>query len=150
MGVVASSAVTVVSRWFPDSEIHISPANTGASTPVFRVQVNDKPFWVRLGEKSGERRDGEIAAHRRLFLDGVPVPEVIRYDAELPELDRSIALTSHMPGTPLADLHPDECRPSIAINAGRLLARINRLPVNGFGWAYEASDAGRAVGEHSS
>lgn len=140
----------VLVRWFPHREISISRAEGGVSTPVFRVLVGDEQFWMRLGEDPGERRDGEVAAHRLLCAEGIPVPKVIRYEPSPPELGRSIALTSHLPGTPLAGLQVDDWLPEVAVHAGRTLARINRIPVRGFGWAYASEENGIPVGEHRS
>lgn len=53
MGITASSVITILARWFPGREIDVSRADTGVSTPVFRVQIDDEPLWARLGEKSG-------------------------------------------------------------------------------------------------
>lgn len=146
------SIIAVVARWFPNCEIDVSLAETGISTPVFRVLIQGEIFWVRLGENPDERRDGEVAAHRRLVVDGAPIPEVIRYEAAPPELDRCIVLTSHMPGTPLADLDADSTDgwlTNIAREVGRALAQINRVPARGFGWASESSEAGFPVAEHA-
>lgn len=140
----------VVARWFPHGEISIFRAESGVSTPVFRVLVSDKPFWVRLGEEPGERRNGEVAAHRLLYAGGIPVPEVIRYEPCPPELDRSITLTSHVPGMPLADVQAGSWLPTLAADVGRLLAHINRIPVHGFGWAYASDEHGVPAGEHPS
>lgn len=151
MGITASSVNAVVARWFPNREIDVSRAETGVSTPVFRVIINGDILWVRLGEDPGERRDGEVAAHERLVAAGVPVPDVIRYEAAPPELDRCIALTSHMPGVPLADLDADSTDgwlTNIAREVGRTLAQINSIPVRGFGWASESSEEDRPVAEH--
>jgi aminoglycoside phosphotransferase (APT) family kinase protein len=138
----------VLARWFPDWECVISRAEAGVSTPVFRVLVGDESSWVRLGEEPGERRDGEVAAHRMLRAAGIPIPEVIRYEAAPPELDRSIALTSHLAGTPLADIQAGPWLPALAADAGRVLACINRISVRGFGWAYASEEEGVPVGVH--
>ena len=140
----------VLARWFPDRECVISCAEAGASTPVFHVEAVHEQFWVRLGEEPGERRDGEVAAHRLLRAAGVPIPEVIRYEAAPPELDRSIALTSHVVGTPLADIEAGPWLPALAADVGRVLACINRIPVRGCGWAYALEKNGMPIGEHSS
>lgn len=145
------SIVAVVARWFPNREIDVSLAETGMSTPVFRVLIDEEVLWVRLGEEPGERRDGEAAAHRRLVADGLPVPEVMRYEAHPPELDRSIMLTAHIRGIPLSDLELDSRDGPIANaarEAGRALAKINRVPVQGFGWAFASSEAAIPVAEH--
>lgn len=140
----------VLARWFPDRELVISCVEGGVSTPVFCVLVGDEQFWVRLGEESGERRDGEVAAHRLLCAAGVPVPNAIDYEVAPPELDRSITLTSHLTGRSLAGIQVGPWLPALAADVGRLLARINNIPVHGFGWAFALEEHGVPAGEHRS
>lgn len=139
----------ILARWFPHHEISLDRAISGVSTPVFRARIAGKTCWVRIGEQTGERRDGEIAAHRALVALDIPVPAVIRYEATPTELDRSLALTTHMSGIPLAELSPASGTTSLAEETGCILARINRLPVHGFGWAYALSKSDLPVGEHA-
>ena len=118
------------------------------STPVFRLRVDDDTYWARLGEDPGERRDGEIAAHRLMTGIGLPVPRVVRYEADPPELDRSIALTTHVPGVPVSTLQPAPWLTHVAVEAGRVLARINAIKVSGFGWAYASERQGIPIGQY--
>ena len=124
----------VLTRWFPGQEIAIARAGSGATTPVFRARIGADTFYARLAEDPGERRDGEVAAHRALALLGLPIPSIVAYEAEPPELDRSIALTSAMPGVALADAPDAGPVDAIACAAGAMLAPINRVPVRGYGW----------------
>lgn len=141
----------VLARWFPHHGISLNRAVPGISTPVFQAHIEGETeiCWVRIGEQAGERRDGEIVAHRVLVASDIPVPAVIGYEAAPAELDRSLALTAHIPGIPLAERPSGEGNASLAIETGRILARINRLPVHGFGWAYAASEGDLPVGEHA-
>jgi aminoglycoside phosphotransferase (APT) family kinase protein len=139
---------SVLERWFPGEDVRLRRAVSGRSTPVFRADISGRPFWVRLGEEVGERRDGEKRAHRLLTAAGVPVPEVTRYEADPPDLDRSIALTSHMPGVPLGDFDAGPAREPLAREVGRALARINSMPVRGYGWAFASETGSAPVGEH--
>lgn len=53
MGITSESVIAVVARWFPNREIHICHAGTGVEMPVFRLLVDEEPFWVHLGEGPG-------------------------------------------------------------------------------------------------
>ncbi len=152
-GVTSDAVHALLSRWLPNRTITATPAQSGGSTPVYRVKADCEIFFLRLAEEAGERRDAEAQAHRLLTDAGVPVPSIVRFESAPAELDRSAALTTSMPGASLLDwpgLNLDAVsRRRIAYAAGRDLARINRIPVHGFGWVEAVSDADRAlVAEH--
>jgi aminoglycoside phosphotransferase (APT) family kinase protein len=128
--------------------VRISRAGAGTSTPVFAVKVGGETYFARLGEQPGERRDAEVAAHRILTEAGVPVPAIVRYESAPPELDRSIALTSRMPGVALADVTAGAWLPDVGRAAGAALARINEIPVQGYGWVQDMTCDGVLVAEH--
>ena len=77
-----------------------------------------------------------------------PVPSVVRYESAPPELERSIALTTHIPGVPVSTLPPARWLGDVAV--GRVLARINAIEVAGFGWAYSSTRNGTPVGGYTS
>lgn len=141
---------SVMARWFPHRVVTISRPATGVSTLVFHVRVDGDIYWARLGEDAGERRDGEVAAHRLMNGIGLPVPGVVRYEADPPELDRSISLTTHIPGVPIATLPPAPWLQDVAVEAGRILARINAIEIPGFGWAYASERQGTPRGHYPS
>ncbi len=104
----------------------------GVSTPVYRVTGGDEVSYLRLGEEPGERRDAEVRVHELARDLGIAVPEVVRWEREPPELDRSAALTARIPGIPLSEFTGDAA--DALRRAGRDLARINVIPVVGYGW----------------
>ena len=114
--------------------------------------AGEETFFLRLAEQPGERRDAEVRAHQLLAEMGVPVPAIVMYEPAPPELDRSATLTARMRGAPLLEssgLEADDVR-RIARAAGRDLARINQLPVQGFGWVESAAVPDRSlIAEHS-
>lgn len=122
--------------------IEVESAASGASTPVWRVEATwpdhlRETFYLRLGEEPGERRDGEVRVHQLLTMQGVPVPEVFAWQGLPPELDRAATLTRAIPGVPLAEVASfRHLSPPVEViaAAGRDLARINALPVVGYGW----------------
>jgi Ser/Thr protein kinase RdoA (MazF antagonist) len=74
----------------------------------------------------------EVAVHGHLRAAGVAVPEVVAMD-EAPEIGRGVMLVREIPGEPLAGVDGID-RTAILRAAGRDLARINEVAVDGFGW----------------
>ena len=138
----------VIARWFPDQDIAIERAGSGTSTPVFAVRVAGDTFFARLAEDPGERRDAEVAVHRLLTASGVPVPRIVRYEPDPPDLDRSLALTTRVPGVALADASTGPWLPDVACAAGDALSRVNALPVRGYGWVSGIDDDGALLAAH--
>lgn len=132
-----ASVRDLIRRWFPDepSAPRIERVGTGVSTPVYRVMLGTWDAFLRLGEEPGERRDAEVRVHELLRAAGVPVPRILRWEREPPELDRSAVLTSPLPGRPIEELDlPAGELAAVVRAAGRDLARINAIPVRGYGW----------------
>lgn len=121
----------MLGRWFPGRDVVAERTASGTSTPVHRVTVDGEEFYLRPGEDPGDRRDAEVAVHRILRSAGAPVPAVVRYEAAPPELDRSVTLTTAIPGHPV---DPGTAPDAVFRAAGRALAQVNALPVRGFGW----------------
>lgn len=150
-----ASVHTLLRRWLPNRVIDISRAGSGISTPVYRVDAaTGEVFFLRLAEEAGESRAAEARVHQMLHRAGVPVPEVVVFEARPPELDRSAMLTRRIPGQAMVE-HVRTRLDGTAIaraarSAGRDLARINRIPVRGFGWVQAVADDGTLMAEHPS
>ncbi|HWV36707.1 MAG TPA: phosphotransferase, partial [Thermomicrobiales bacterium] len=77
---------------------------------------------------------------------------VVAWEAAPPELDRSAALTTRVPGVALLDLSSlsGDQRALAARAAGRDLARIHQVAVRGFGWVDTVDPVdGSLIAEHS-
>lgn len=139
---VQSALRRLLARWLPGATVFLAPAMSGRSTPVWRVDASrqgrpSEIFYLRLGEEPGERRDGEVRAHQLLRAAGVRVPEVVAWEGMPPELDRAATLTRAIPGLPLKGIVQatiPATSAAIAREAGRELARMAAIPVEGFGW----------------
>ncbi|HEV2066278.1 MAG TPA: aminoglycoside phosphotransferase family protein, partial [Thermomicrobiales bacterium] len=121
-------------RWFPGQDPISERMRSGGSTPVYRVTVDDVVMYLRLAEEPGERRDAEVRVHELLRELGVPLPRVLRFEPDPPELDRSAAPTSVIPGRPIGRHTRIAAFRRIAHAAGQDLAAINAIPVQGYGW----------------
>jgi aminoglycoside phosphotransferase (APT) family kinase protein len=139
---------SLLQRWLPGRDLDIRRASSGGSTEVYRVRFGEETCWLRLAEDPGEDRSVEYMVHDRLRGLGVRVPEILTFEVDPPELDRSAALTSHMPGVPLSECADADLANSVAFAAGEDLARINSIPVSGFGWI-DRIESGDIVAEHS-
>lgn len=105
----------------------------GVSTPVYRVRRGGETLYLRLAETPDDDLTTEAGIHRRLLGIGVRVPEivdVVRFDAAL---GRSAMLTREIPGRPLSDGAPPEVE-TVLEAAGRDVARLNLIEVEGFSW----------------
>jgi len=111
----------------------IERAIGGMSTPVYRLLREGECLYLRVSEDRDGSMRAEAAVHDHLRAAGVSVPEVLAVD-DAPEIGRGVMLVREMPGEPLADALVDTDRVPILRAAGRDLARINAVGVEGFGW----------------
>jgi len=110
----------------------IERALGGMSTPVYRLRRGEECLYLRMAEHPGGSMHAEVAVHEHLYAAGVAVPEVISVD-DAPEIGRGVMLVREVPGVPLAGADGVDRAPILRA-AGRDLARINAVAVDGFGW----------------
>ncbi len=110
----------------------VERAPRGMSTPVYRLQRDGECLYLRMSEDPGGSMRAEVLVHEHLREMGVSVPEVVALD-DAPEIGRGVMLVREVPGQPLASATGVERAP-ILHAAGRDLARINSVAVDGFGW----------------
>lgn len=110
----------------------IEQAPRGVSTPVYRLLRGEECLYLRMSEAPGGSMRAEAVVHDHLRATGVSVPEVLAVD-DAPEIGRGVMLVREVPGAPLAG-DDDVDRAPILRAAGRDLARINAVLVEGFGW----------------
>ena len=144
---VSDEAVAaLLERWLSGTPVQWQRVTAGSSTPVYRVTAGGAVTYLRLAEHPGERRGAEVRVHDLAHAAGVRLPRVVRYESAPPELDRSATLTSAMPGVPLTAFDGDAT--AALRRAGRDLARLNAIPVIGYGWVDDVGAAGQLVAEH--
>jgi aminoglycoside phosphotransferase (APT) family kinase protein len=109
-------------------------AVTGGSTQVYRIVRGGETFYLRVAEARAASLAPEALAHRLLRERGVSVPAVVHFEPFDAALDRSVMITAEIPGEALGRVSPGiDLRPILAA-AGRDLARLNGVPVEGFDW----------------
>ncbi len=138
----------LVSRWSGGFAWAIELATDGVSTPVYRLKRGAETRYLRLAEQPGECRIAEKRAHDLVRDRGVRVPEVVWFDPLAPEVNRSAMITTAIPGVPLDRAIDTDAASAIVSLAGRDLARINRIPVRGYGWVVAVDGDGGLIAEH--
>jgi aminoglycoside phosphotransferase (APT) family kinase protein len=124
----------VISRAFGSDVFRVERTEEGVSTPVYRIRRRGGVFYLRMSEEEGQSLGPEVEVHRRLRGLELRVPEVVFFEPFDPGLRRSIMITTEVPGSPLPrDAAPEIVR-EVLVEAGRELARVNQVPVAGFGW----------------
>lgn len=112
----------------------------GASTLVYRIRAGDETFYLRVLPERGASLLPEAEAHARMRQLGAKVPQVIFVDPCDAVLGRSVMLTTEVPGRSIAASGElaSAVLEAIVHQAGRDLARINSLAVDGWGWIERA------------
>ena len=126
----------LVNRIFPTRPLRVEHVTEGISTYVYRIIFRHETFYLRVLPEVGASFAPEVAAHSFLRRMQVKVPEVIYFDHCYAPLQQSMMLTTEVKGIPISqssELLQEELE-DVLIEAGRDLARINSLKVEGFGW----------------
>ena len=121
---------------FPAHRVQLERVPEGASTFVYRIVYQDEIFYLRILPEENTSFAPEMTVHARLRQMQVKVPEVIHFQHYHEQLQRSIMVTTEIKGHPISQssfLKEEELY-AILVEAGQDLARINSIPVNGFGW----------------
>jgi len=112
----------------------INPVDEGVSTHVYRIKRSEEIFYLRVLPEEGATFAPEVEAHALLRRAGVRVPEVVYWDDLDPGLSRAVMLTTEIEGRAIGKDDLGAALPTIVHAAGRDLALINQVPVDGFGW----------------
>jgi Ser/Thr protein kinase RdoA (MazF antagonist) len=113
----------------------------GGSTIVYRIQADDRIYYLRILPEADVSLAAEVTAHQQLGALGVHVPDVVHFMPRHPVFERSVTLTTAIPGRAIGYTQPPQQVATILHAAGRELAQINQLPVVGFGWANRIAPA---------
>lgn len=106
----------------------------GVSTPVYRIARGKVTLYLRLAEDPEDDLSPDVLVHDLLRARGVSVPEIVFFEASNPRLGRGLMVTTEIAGNPLSR-HDQRADPGkIMRAAGRDLALINSIEVDGFSW----------------
>jgi aminoglycoside phosphotransferase (APT) family kinase protein len=136
--------VAILRRVFlGERSITFERMRSGGSTQVYRLHRSSSPFYLRFGEDPEDTFAPEAWVHDRLEALGVQAPRVVVFEDVAKEIERSIMVTTEIPGRALEIRETDfggaaEHTAEIFRGAGRDLALITSIPVNGFGFVQRA------------
>jgi len=131
-------------RVFPgERSIPFERMRSGGSTQVYRIRRDTKIFYLRFGEDAEDTFAPEAWVHARLAELGVSVPRVVLIEDVAHEADRSIMITTEIPGAAMNTSGKGsgaEIRRDLEVYraVGRDLAVISSIPVDGFGFVQRA------------
>ena len=120
----------------------------GVSTQVYRIRRGAETFYLRVAEEPGENLETDAELHRRLREAGVRVPEVVHVEPFAADFDRSIMITTEVPGVPVTAA-PEAVAAAVVEAAGADLALLNAVPVDGFGFVRRAGRGWPLQAEHA-
>jgi aminoglycoside phosphotransferase (APT) family kinase protein len=106
----------------------------GVSTYVYRLRHGAEAFYLRVLPEEGATFAPEVEAHTILRRQGVQVPEVLYWEDHNEAVGRSVMITTEIKGTAIGRCDVRAELPDILRAAGRDVAMLNRVPVQGFGW----------------
>ncbi|XEC93708.1 aminoglycoside phosphotransferase family protein [Paenibacillus tarimensis] len=106
----------------------------GVSTYVYRVQSEDNTLYLRILPEQDMSFAVEASVHSLLRERGVLVPEVIHYERHNPIVGMSVMIVREIPGSSILNCCSKDIYNDILIRAGKQLAVINQVKVDGFGW----------------
>jgi aminoglycoside phosphotransferase (APT) family kinase protein len=152
-----AAAERIAQQLFPHARtLNVSRVLDGGSTWVYRIDQfdqfdqSDNTFYLRVLPEADASFAPEVFVHNALRMRGVHVPEVIHFEHYHEEFQRSLVVTTAIAGVPVARAASPEVMAPVLREAGRELALLNQLPVNGFGWVQrDCSSVYELRGEHS-
>lgn len=106
----------------------------GVSTQVYRLTRGFETFYLRVAEEEQDRLTVDAEVLQRLRQLGVYVAEVVYVEPFDSVLSRSVLITTEVPGQSLAQAPSAEAARAVARAAGRDLALINQVDIQGFGF----------------
>jgi aminoglycoside phosphotransferase (APT) family kinase protein len=101
---------------------------------VYRLRRGAEIFYLRVAEERQASLGPEARVHEMLHARGVRVPAVVHFEPFDERLERSLLVTTEIRGESVLGRPVDAATPAILRAAGRDLAAINSIPVEGFGW----------------
>ena len=125
------AAVKQAARNIFCTDIELERVSSGLSTYVYRIQHDEKTYYLRALPEDASFA-AEAKAHEIMSERGVSLPKVLFYEHKNLLVDKSLMLTSEIPGRCVS--HGDTNISGVLFDAGKQLAVINSVKVTGFGW----------------
>lgn len=106
----------------------------GLCTQVYRLRRGRETFYLRLAEEADDNLETDAELFRHLHQLGVRVSQPVHVEPFDPRIGRSVLITTEIHGVPLEQVSVRSAATTALHEAGADLARLNQLPVKGFGW----------------
>ena len=133
----------------PTRPLPVARVAEGVSTFVYRIRRGSDTFYLRILPEADASFAPEVRVLALLRERGVRVPEVIAFEHRDAWLNRSILVTTAVPGYPIGRRPVDTATRQVLVEAGQQLALINGVPVAGFGWVRrDRAEVSSLEGEH--
>lgn len=110
----------------------------GCSTYVYRIETNRGKFYARFQKDEGSFA-AEVLVHTTLHSAEIAVPEIVAYEERNELTGRSVMIVREIQGNSVDENDPKSDLPKILREAGKQLATIHTIPVDGFGWIIKES-----------
>jgi aminoglycoside phosphotransferase (APT) family kinase protein len=126
----------VVKGIFSQAPAAVERVTEGVSTYVYQITFPHETFYLRVLPEEGASFSPEATVHTQLRQMQIKVPEVIYFEHYNELLQRSVMITAEIKGRPLSQSSTlsQEMMEEILKEAGRDLACLNTVLVEGFGW----------------
>jgi len=105
----------------------------GVSTWVYRIRHKGEILYLRVLPEDASFAV-EVHVHEMLRELGVRVPRVIHFEERNPIVHKSVMITEELPGHTLQQENNPSILRTVLRAAGREIALVNTLSVQGFGW----------------
>ena len=112
----------------------VEPVAEGGSTYVYRLRRGAEVCYLRVLPEEGATFAPEVEVHTILRQQGVRVPEVLYWEDCNQAVGRSVMMTTEIKGTAIGRSDVGAELSDILRAAGRDVALLNQVPVDGFGW----------------
>jgi aminoglycoside phosphotransferase (APT) family kinase protein len=136
---VDGAALRALLRRVLGSELQVARTPAGVAAQVYRVQASGRVLYVRIAEEDHEDLSVDAALLQQLGDLGLHVPEVVHVEPFDQPLGRSVLIMGEVAGEPLARCRDEGAARRVARAAGRELAVLNGVGVQGFGWVRRQS-----------
>jgi Ser/Thr protein kinase RdoA (MazF antagonist) len=131
---VDQQALHAILRPVLGPELTVARTPTGLAAQVYRVQASGRVVYARIAEGQDEDLSVDAALLEHLRGLGLRVPPVVHVEPFDQALGRSVLIAGEVAGEPLAACRDQRAARRIAHAAGRELAVLNSVAVQGFGW----------------